>query len=135
MRITKQVELHQEVEVEVDLSAEDISEILMKAMKNSGTGRHIILYHFNSVASYLRGTPDSVISNLGDTHRAVIASFLLEQAGRFAPKEKPTKYFLCGCAITPHPDLTMYCTIQEGHDGNHYNHFHHKGWDNKGKIL
>lgn len=77
MKIDKWVEFSKEIEIE--LSTEDIYLIL----EEGADSLTVILRCLNSVAKFLKGVPDSKISEFTDGQRSMIRDFLSEQSKRW----------------------------------------------------
>jgi hypothetical protein len=82
VKVKKWIEAQAEVEVHV--SAEDI--IAMFA--ESPTEKKQLLAGLNSVATFLRGIPESIIAELNRHQRLVITQFFAEQLRRYTPVEE-----------------------------------------------
>ena len=80
MRITKWIDIQQEVEI--DISWEDINNHLRSMMARQAP--HRILGALNDIACFFRSIPSEIISDITDSQRRVIKGFLLEQAERFS---------------------------------------------------
>lgn len=82
MRITYWLEVQKEIEI--DLSAEDISILYRDAYSEDPKAlQKEVLYNLNSVASFLRGVSDEIIGDLSDGQKKIISNFLKEQGARF----------------------------------------------------
>jgi hypothetical protein len=75
MRITKQVTV--DTEVEIDLDSSDVLEILV------GIDETYLLSALSTIAVFLKSVQPEKIKSLSDSHRSLIRSFLLTQAERF----------------------------------------------------
>ena len=77
MRIDKHIDFSQEVEIE--LSHEDIHLILEESPESMNT----VLSCLSSVATFLKGVPESKISEMNDGQRKIIRDFLSSESGRY----------------------------------------------------
>jgi hypothetical protein len=79
MKIKKFVEFEQEVEI--DISTDDITEIL--SGKRDFIDQDEALRFFGDIAKCFNAVPDEVISGINPQAKATIANYLLKQAERF----------------------------------------------------
>jgi hypothetical protein len=79
MKIKKWIDYSQEVEI--DLSSEDISLILGECEGADGVKN--TFYEINSIATFLKGIPDSIITEMSDGQKEAISAFFEEQGKRF----------------------------------------------------
>lgn len=78
MRIIKFIDVG-DVEVQIDIDASDIDEILREAPDS----KRAVINMVNTLASVMRATPDALITELTEKQRQTISVFLSEQAARF----------------------------------------------------
>jgi hypothetical protein len=92
MKISKWVDMGQEVEIEIgvdDIRA-SLSECFERAtgdeLDGDGPNRHQIIYTIDALAKFLRAMTDRHIDCLTHEQRKVIETFLAEQSKRYAPR-------------------------------------------------
>lgn len=92
MRISKWVDMGQEVEIEIgmdDIRAA-LSECFERATRDElydeGPNRQHIVYAMNTLGTFLRALTDRHIDCLTHEQRRVIEAFLTEQSKRYAPR-------------------------------------------------
>jgi len=73
-----------EKEIDISLSAEDIC-LLFEENEDKEHNQTIMLSNINSLAGFLKGIPDEMISGLSGGMRKTIFEFLTEQTERFKP--------------------------------------------------
>jgi hypothetical protein len=78
MRILKQIEVSQEVEI--DVTAEDIACAIMRQDQDR---LGAVMMGLNGCAQWLKAVPDFMIEAMNDAQRETIAGFLQAQADRF----------------------------------------------------
>ena len=84
MRIEKWIDIQREIEI--DLSADDISMIYREHYSDDPKSiQNAVLSNLNGFASYLKGIPDEVISDINEKTKEIIFTFLNEQTMRFKP--------------------------------------------------
>jgi hypothetical protein len=71
-----------EKEIDINLSAEDIC-LLFEENEDKEHNQTIMLSNINSLAGFLKGIPDEMISGLSDGMKKTIFEFLTEQTERF----------------------------------------------------
>jgi len=79
MIVTKWVDVSKEVEVEIEVSLDDIT----RAIRQDTEREEMVLIGINNTAGFFRAIPDDVIAGLKDKTKKVIADFLEEQMKRF----------------------------------------------------
>jgi hypothetical protein len=72
MKIQKWVKFEDEIDIE--LNAEDVSVIFA----DPKTDIREWLYQMNSIATFLKGTPEEVLNQLNEKQKEVIGKFLIE---------------------------------------------------------
>ena len=82
MKITHWLEVQKEIEI--DLSAEDISMLYREAYSEDPKAiQQAMLANINGFASYLKGLPDEIIEDLSVVLKKTISNFLIQQGERF----------------------------------------------------
>jgi hypothetical protein len=79
MKITKCVDLNIEHEVEIEITADEISE----CFRTDSDGVNAVLRSLNSIAAFMKAIPDEVISEIKDGGKQAIRKFFIEQAERY----------------------------------------------------
>lgn len=81
MKITKLVSVP-DVEIELEISGEDAVGAIF-GDQDGWTPQQLLMRILNNLAAFLKNLPDSVIAELNDVQRKMIADFLAQQSLRF----------------------------------------------------
>ena len=81
MKISKLVSVP-DVEVEIEISGEEAVNAIL-GDQEGWTPRQLLMRAVNNLASFFKKLPDTVIAELNDAQRKLIADFFEEQARRF----------------------------------------------------
>ena len=84
MKIHKLINV--ETEVEVNVTAEDIANAIADCDEFDRV--NIVLYGINNIGAYMKAIPDSVVAEMNDAQKQVVAKFLNDQARRFMPNDQ-----------------------------------------------
>jgi hypothetical protein len=81
MKVTKLVSVP-DVEIEIEISGEEAVQAIL-GDEEGWTPRQLLMRAVNNLAAFFKKLPDTIIAELHDEQRKLIADFLEEQARRF----------------------------------------------------
>jgi len=79
MKVTKFIDIQQEIEVEI--SAEDV----VSAISEDPNSKITCMTGINNVSKFLTAVPESVINEMHNSTKKIIYDYFIEQANRFKP--------------------------------------------------
>lgn len=87
MRITKWVEVNQDVEVEVIVDGNDIASMLLMGGDQKAS-LQTVLYGLSNIMTFLKAVPDERIAAMNEKQFALVVPFLAQQHERFSKAQE-----------------------------------------------
>lgn len=87
MKITKDVEINETVEVSITLDSADIAAAMGDPCREDLSPEVNLKYGMNNFHRYIETLPDGMLDKMDGPWRDAVAKWFEEQAARFAPQE------------------------------------------------
>lgn len=88
MKVTKDVEINETVEVEITLDSSDIAAAMGEPCSEGLSPELNLKYGVNNFHSYIEALPDELLDKMDGQWRDAVSKWFEEQAARFAPVQE-----------------------------------------------